>query len=101
MDIAENLFYQLRSYSRAESLIFQKPDGNKVYNKVTLNGVGDCLRLIPVTQPITVSDLSFQVTDNLSLEYPCILVAKAAGEGTLTVSQRGIVIAEITVIVEE
>jgi len=101
MDIAQNLFSYLRTYRPVESIAFQKTDGNKIYDDVTLNGVGDIIRLIPVTQPLTVSDLTFTLSDNLAMPYPGTIMAMESGEGMITVSQGDRVLAQIAVLVED
>ena len=101
MDIAENLFAYLRTYRQVVSVSFQKPDGNKVYGDVSLGSNGDYLRIVPVLDPITVSDLTFTLTDNLAMEYPGKITVVGEGEGKVTVSQGNQVLAEIVVWVED
>ena len=101
MDIAQNLFAYLRTYRQVESVSFQRPDGNKIYDDVSLSGPSDYLRLVPIVDPITASDLTFTLTDNLAMEYPGKVTVIGEGEGKITVSQGDRVLAEIVVWVED
>jgi hypothetical protein len=101
MDIAENLFAYLRTYHQVATISFQRPDGNKVYDDVSLSGKDDFLRLVPVLDPITASDLTFTLTDNLAMEYPGKITFVGEGEGKIVVSQGSRVLAEIVVWVED
>lgn len=101
MDIAENLFAHLRTPVLLESLTLQNDDGNKVYDEVTLKRVGASISLFPIVEPMAVSDLTFIVSDNLEIVYPCVITAVAPGTGTLTISQGNKVIRTITIEVKE
>ena len=96
MDVAQNLYTHLREVEENITVTFHTADIPKNQSKVRLT-VGRSISLVPVVSPITVDDLTYTVSDNLSLSYPCVVTAKAAGTGTLTVSQRGKVIATLTI----
>ena len=71
----------LISYRQVESVSFQRPDGNKIYDDVSLSGPSDYLRLVPIVDPITASNLTFTLTDNLAMEYPGKVTVIGEGEG--------------------
>lgn len=100
-DVAENLFAHLRTYVKAGEFRFVQPDGNKVYDSITIKQTGGTYALVPVCENIAASDLTFTVSDNLELQYPCTLKALAAGKGSLTVSQNGQVLLTLEVEVKE
>lgn len=97
LDIAKNLFAHLRTYVKAESVTFQTPDGNKVYDSITIKKVGGTYELVPILGNEQASDLTYILSENLSMEYPCVIKAEAAGTGTLTVMQNGVVLFTLTV----
>lgn len=101
MDIAQNLFDHLRNPIIVESLELLKSDGNKVYDELTLKQVGASVSLVPIVEPLTVSDLTFTVSDNLELVYPCTVKAVAPGIGTLTIAQGNNILKTITIEVKE
>ena len=100
MDIAQNLFAYLRTANRPESLTLVQPDGNKLYDEVDLR-VGRQIEVLPMVEPLTVNDLTFTLSDNLSISYPCIITAEESGIGTLTISHAGTVLKTITFNIEE
>lgn len=96
IDTAANLYAHLREQVQAESVTFEKPDCSQVTNGVALR-VGASITLVPQVTPYNVSDLTYTVSDNLSVSYPCVITGKAAGTGTLTVSQGDRVVATLTI----
>lgn len=100
MDIAQNLHAYLRTANRPEALTLIQPDGNKIYDEIKLR-VGREIEILPMVEPLTVNDLTFTLSDNLSISYPCIIKAEAPGTGTLTISHGDTVLKTVTFIVEE
>lgn len=100
MDIAQNLFAYLRTANRPESLTLVQPDGNKIYDEVKLR-VGRQIEILPIVEPLTVNDLTFALSDNLSMSYPCIITAEASGVGILTISHADAVLKTVTFNIEE
>lgn len=100
LDIANNLFAFFRKVEAPVSLQLVQTDSNKVYDHVELK-LEKKLQLIPYVEPITVNDLTFSVTDNLELSYPCVITAKVVGTGTLTISYKGEVLQTIIIDVKD
>ena len=100
MDIAKNLYAYLRTANRPESLTLIQPDGNRVYDEIKLH-VRKSIEILPIIEPLTVNDLTFTLSDNLSMSYPCIIKAEAPGTGTLTISHGNTVLRTITFTIEE
>lgn len=96
MDIALNLYNHLREVEQNVTVTFEKGVVSTPVKELTLR-VGESVSLVPLVSPITVDDLTYTVSDNLSISYPMVITAKAAGTGTLTVSQRGKVITTLAV----
>jgi hypothetical protein len=61
---------------------------------------GDSLKLVPVVDPVSVSDLTFTAEGSLGIKWPLVIYAKGAGEGSLTISYKGNVLKTITVDIE-
>lgn len=99
-DIANNLYRYLRTVEAPETLKLTYGNLSKVYDKMDLR-VGKSIEITPFVEPITVNDLTFAVSDNLEISYPCVITAKAAGTGTLTVSYRGEVLMTVTFTIDE
>ena len=99
IDIANNLFSYLRKVEAPESFILMNGN-NKVYAKQEIK-VGRSIEVVPFVEPITVNDLTFKVTDNLEISYPCVITAKAAGTGALTVYYRDQILTTITFTINE
>lgn len=100
MDIAQNLYAYLRTANKPESLTLVQLDGNKVYDEVKLR-VGGTIEILPMVEPLTVNDLTFTLSDNLSISYPCIIKAEEPGTGTLTISHGDTVLKTITFNIDE
>lgn len=100
-DVAENLFAHLRTYVKAGDFRFMQPDGNKVYDSISIKKTGGTFALVPVMENIAASDLTFTLSENLELQYPCTLKALAPGMGSVTVSQNGQVLLTVEVEVKE
>jgi len=100
MDIAQNLYAYLRTENKPISLTLVQPDGNKVYDEVKLR-VGGTIEILPLVEPLTVNDLTFTLSDNLSMSYPCIIKAEEPGTGTLTISHGNTVLKTVTFNIDE
>lgn len=103
IDIADNLYRFLRTENAPTSveLVAQLTTLSGVpYTKAITESlplsVGKSVELIPFVQPVSASGLTFALSDNLELSYPCIVTARAPGVGTLTVSYADQVLATVT-----
>lgn len=96
MDIADNLFSHLRTYTEIDSLVLHTENGKILSDKVTLR-VGETLSVVPVVEPINVYDLTFVVSENLSVSYPYFIKAESAGTGTLSIYQENRLLRTVTI----
>lgn len=99
MDIADNLYACLRTRNDPQSVTLTQINGNKVYDEMKLL-LGKSIQIIPSVEPLSVNDLTFTVSENLELSYPCVITAKAVGTGTLTISHGDTVLTTVTITVE-
>jgi hypothetical protein len=103
IDIAKNLYAYLRTENAATGVkvlnITTNPKGDEVKDTLTITA-GQQTRLVFVTEPISASNLTFEVSDNLKLNYNGVLTASAAGTGTITISYEGTVLKTITVTIK-
>lgn len=98
--IAENMYRVLRTVEKPESLVLVKSDGNKIYDKMDVK-VGKSIEILVYVEPYTVDDLTFTVSDNLEIKFPCQIIGKEVGVGTLTISYKDEVLALKTITVKE
>lgn len=96
MDVAANLYAHLRQVPVATSIGFEQTDCSKVADGVRIS-VGRSITLVPQVSPMNADDLTYTVSDNLSISYPLVITGKSAGTGTLTVSQGDKVIGTLTI----
>ena len=98
MDIAKNLYENLRTENAVTSVAFKTTGAANVSDEVVL-AVGESISLVPLVTPLSVSDLSFSLTKNLSMTYPMTITGESDGMGKVTVSQNGNVVATLNVAV--
>ncbi len=99
IEIANNMYSNLRQKTTAGKVTLKKIDGNSVYDKLKMNRVGAEVELLIECDPVNVDDLTITVTDNLTISYPFVVTAVAEGEGKLTVSQGNTVLVEVAITV--
>ena len=95
MDIASSVYSTLRSGNVTISSLELKNAAGDTALPTTLS-VGQSLNVVPWVTPVNVDDLTYSVSGNLTLSYPCILRATAPGTGTLTVKQGDTVVKTVT-----
>ena len=78
-----------------------QPDGNKVYDSITIKQTGGTFALVPLCENMAASDLTFTLSENLELQYPCTIKALSPGMGSVTVSQNGQVLLTLEVEVKQ
>lgn len=100
-EVANNLFAHLRTYVKAGEVRFVQPDGNKVYDSITIKQTGGTFALVPLCENMAASDLTFTLSENLELQYPCTIKALSPGMGSVTVSQNGQVLLTLEVEVKQ
>jgi len=84
MMVANNLYTRLYGGATAASVDLIDVYGNSIAGPVTMK-TGEKTTVIPVVTPVYGGGLSFEVSENLAIEYPLTIVAKEIGTGTLTV----------------
>lgn len=104
MDVAQNVYDRLYGTPETVSLKLYKTDGK---TEVAAEGTealnlseGDTLKLVPVVDPISVSDLTFKAEGSLKIQWPLVIYADGAGAGSLTISYNDQILKTITIDVE-
>jgi len=103
IDVAKNVYTRLYGNTQTVSLKLLKTDGKTEVaadgtEELSLNG--SSLKLVPIVDPVSVSDLTFEATGSMGIKWPLTLYAKSAGEGALTISYKGKVLKTLTINVE-
>ena len=102
-EMAENLykwFFVDNCNTVAESVRFEDRNYKTIADNVNIT-VGESFLLVPRTEPITVNDLTYEVTGAAELEYPLAVKGTSVGTATLTVKQGDRVIKTMTFNVSE
>lgn len=103
IDIAKNVYTRLYGNPETVSLTLMKTDGKtEVAAEGTeeLNLNGSPLKLVPIVDPVSVSDLTFTAEGSMGIKWPLTLYAKDAGEGSLTISYKGTTLKTLTMNVD-
>ena len=101
-DIARNIYKLLRDKSNANvSLRLFKTDG---LTEVAAGGAetlvmqfGDRLTLVPVVDPISINDLTFEVSGSLGMKHPLTIYPIGSGVGTLKIYYQDTLLKTITI----
>ena len=99
LDIADNLYAFLREKTRAAQIKLVDEFGSRLQSKLKMK-VGTQRTLVVVPEDANAAELTFTVTDNLSLSFPLVVTAVAPGDGTLTISDGDTVLKTVTITVE-
>ena len=99
MDIADNIYSFLREKAKATQIKLVDEYGSRLQDKIKLN-VGRSRGIVVTLTDGNAADLTYTVTDNLSISFPLVVTAVYSGTGTLTISQGDTVLKTITFIIE-
>ena len=99
LEIGENLYRYFRTSPEAETFYVYTSNGMLVEDSLRFKKVGSSHALIVEVYPITVSDFTIEISDNLQLSSPFNLKATAEGEGYIRLIRDGEVIWEVSVTV--
>jgi len=98
LEIGENLvkwFFEDGQKTVAESVSLEDRSKNPLPDTVDIT-VGESFLLVPRVTPVTVNDLTYEITGAAELEYPLAVKGTSVGTATLTVKQGDRVLKTMT-----
>ena len=98
LEIGENLvkwFFEDGQNTVAESVRLEDRSKNPLPDTVDIT-VGESFLLVPRVTPVTVNDLTYEITGAAELEYPLAVKGTSVGTATLTVKQGDRVLKTMT-----
>jgi len=98
LDIAQNLYNFLRTEQVAASVVLRDGSHKELGEEITM-AVGQSVKLVPEVAPVSVGDLTFTLSSNLSLSWPGVITGTGDGMGRVIVSQGDNVLTTLKVAV--
>ncbi len=97
--LGEALYNYFRTEHKLESYQLLDESGVEIKDTINLKRIGSSKKLVLLTEPCYVSDLTIELSDNLEVISPFAVKATAAGEGFIKISYGDELIREIVVTV--